>query len=63
MLSALAPEVQRLVARLAEEFARRATAELFLVGGMVRDLLLGARQSGQDLDFATDATPPETERR
>jgi poly(A) polymerase len=60
VLSALAPEVQRLVARLAQGFAQ-ADRELFLVGGLVRDALLGAT-SGKDLDFTTDATPPETER-
>ncbi|MQA99553.1 MAG: CCA tRNA nucleotidyltransferase [Actinobacteria bacterium] len=33
--------------------------ELYLVGGPVRDALLG--RPAQDLDFATDATPEETE--
>lgn len=43
---------------LADRFAR-AGKELFLVGGSVRDRLL--RRQSPDLDFATDATPPETE--
>jgi poly(A) polymerase len=58
---ALPPDVQRLCASLAEEFSRDNNAELFLVGGLVRDLLLGA-PLGHDLDFATSATPPQTER-
>ena len=33
--------------------------ELYLVGGPVRDALLG--RTSEDLDFATDATPSETE--
>src|SRR5205807_2254989 len=60
VLAALAPDVRRLVARLAEAFAQ-ADRELYLVGGLVRDALLGAT-TGKDLDFTTDATPPETER-
>ena len=43
---------------LAERFARGGK-ELYLVGGSVRDRLL--RRHSPDLDFATDATPPETE--
>jgi poly(A) polymerase len=35
--------------------------ELFLVGGIVRDLLLGT-PAGHDLDFATSAPPRQTER-
>jgi poly(A) polymerase len=50
--------VQQLSQRLAAEFAKR-DAELFLVGGIVRDLLLGAG-AGQDLDFATSAAPSTT---
>nr|MDQ3957212.1 CCA tRNA nucleotidyltransferase [Actinomycetota bacterium] len=45
------------VMTLAERFAA-ASHELYLVGGPVRDALLGRRHS--DLDFATDATPDET---
>jgi poly(A) polymerase len=33
--------------------------ELYLVGGSVRDALLGRTQSDQDLDFATSARPDE----
>jgi poly(A) polymerase len=55
-------DVQRLSTRLSDEFARvDPAAELFLVGGMVRDLLLGA-PLGRDLDFATNLAPPLTER-
>ena len=34
--------------------------ELYLVGGAVRDALLGRRRPTQELDFATDATPDQT---
>src|SRR5919204_3570692 len=61
-VAGLTPDVQRLTVRLAEEFARvEPPSELFLVGGIVRDLLLGA-SVGRDLDFATSATPQQTER-
>jgi poly(A) polymerase len=61
-VAGLSPDVQRLSVRLAEEFARvEPPTELFLVGGIVRDLLLGA-SVGRDLDFATSATPQQTER-
>ena len=49
---------------LADELAGRfagAGHELYLVGGTVRDTLLHGRTAG-DLDFATSARPPETER-
>lgn len=52
-------EVPPLATELGERF-RLAGHELCLVGGVVRDLLLG-RQHG-DLDFATDALPRETTR-
>ena len=58
----LPPETRRLSARLAEHFATvDADIELFLVGGLVRDVLLGAPH-GRDLDFATSATPRQSER-
>src|SRR5258707_9271726 len=59
-VTGLPAEVQQLSTRLAEEFARL-NAEFFLVGGLVRDVLLGATV-GRDLDFATSATPQQTER-
>jgi poly(A) polymerase len=54
----LPPDLHRLSARVAEPFAARGR-ELYLVGGVVRDLLLGA-PAGTDLDFATNAAPDET---
>ena len=57
----LPPEVARLSASLTEAFLREGQAELFLVGGLVRDVLLGAPMAS-DLDFATSATPGQTER-
>jgi poly(A) polymerase len=35
---------------------------IYLVGGVVRDLLLGRELGGTDLDFTTDARPDETKR-
>lgn len=52
-------EVPPVATELGERF-RLAGHELYLVGGVVRDLLLG-RDHG-DLDFATDAPPRETTR-
>src|SRR5437763_2539726 len=49
------------VSPVADELGRRFTVgghELYLVGGSVRDALLG--RLGDDLDFATSATPDET---
>src|SRR3954452_24776081 len=49
------------VSPVADELGRRfetAGHELHLVGGSVRDALLGAL--GDDLDFCTDATPERT---
>ncbi len=57
-LVGLPPDVDLLSRRVAEEFARRGW-ELYLVGGLVRDTLLGA-PGGDDLDFATSATPAQT---
>ena len=47
-----------LVAELGEAFAR-AGHDLYLVGGSVRDALMG--RLGHDLDFTTDARPDDTE--
>jgi poly(A) polymerase len=53
---------RRLSERIAAELDRvDPDAELFLVGGIVRDLLLQA-PVGRDLDFATSARPRQTER-
>ena len=49
---------EKLLKLLAEAFAER---QLFLVGGCLRDQLLGREVS--DLDLATDARPEETRRR
>lgn len=57
LLNQLAPRHARVVEILAAAFAT-AGKELYLVGGPVRDLLLG--QPPTDLDFTTDATPAET---
>src|SRR5262245_9627386 len=46
------------VAPLAERFFGRGH-RLFLVGGSVRELLLGTAGEGHDLDFTTDARPAE----
>jgi len=51
--------MNRLFHTLAERF-ERAGKELYLVGGSVRDRLL--RRPSPDMDFASDATPDETER-
>ena len=48
-------EIPPIATELGERF-RLAGHELYLVGGVVRDLLLG-RELGGDLDFATDAAP------
>ena len=49
------------VADLAERFAA-AGFELYLVGGTVRDLLLGRETDGLDFDFTTDARPADIKR-
>jgi poly(A) polymerase len=46
------------VARLFEQAGKR----LYLVGGVVRDLLVNVTRDDMDLDFTTDALPDETER-
>lgn len=52
-------ERQELIDRLGAGFMKRA-AQLYLVGGAVRDELLG--RAGLDLDFATSARPETTRR-
>ncbi|MET0461351.1 MAG: CCA tRNA nucleotidyltransferase [Ilumatobacteraceae bacterium] len=52
-----APILEEL-APLAERFAE-AGHRLYLVGGAVRDLLVGGARDGQDFDLTTDARPPE----
>ncbi|MDQ6784907.1 MAG: CCA tRNA nucleotidyltransferase [Actinomycetota bacterium] len=47
-------------APLAERFSA-AGARLYLVGGVVRDAVLGRLNPGADLDFTTDARPDATE--
>jgi poly(A) polymerase len=54
-------EVPALAKELGERF-RLAGHELYLVGGIVRDLLLGNVREEADLDLATDALPRETTR-
>jgi len=61
-VTGLPADVQQLSVRIADALSKvDASAELFLVGGIVRDVLLGA-PIGHDLDFATSAAPPQTER-
>jgi poly(A) polymerase len=52
------PEVAK---ELGERFTQ-AGFQLYLVGGVLRDLILGRFGPDGDLDFATDATPKETVR-
>ena len=52
-------EVDPLAAELGERFAA-AGHRLYLVGGVVRDLLLGRLDLRGDFDFATGATPAQT---
>ncbi|MEU4801510.1 CCA tRNA nucleotidyltransferase [Actinosynnema sp. NPDC023587] len=50
---------------VADDLARRFAAaghRLYLVGGSVRDALLGRLSSGFDLDFTTDARPPAVQK-
>jgi poly(A) polymerase len=55
-------DLQQLNSRIAAELERVAPgAELFLVGGIVRDLLLN-KPVGHDVDFTTSAVPRQTER-
>jgi poly(A) polymerase len=57
LLNQLRPQHAQVVDILAGAFAD-AGKELYLVGGPVRDLLLGTTPA--DLDFTTNARPPET---
>ena len=52
-------EVDPLAKELGERFAA-AGHRLYLVGGVVRDLVLGRLAPDADFDFATDATPQQT---
>ncbi|MGH3745292.1 MAG: CCA tRNA nucleotidyltransferase [Mycobacteriales bacterium] len=54
-------DVPKTALRLGEAFAAGGFA-LHLVGGSVRDLLLGRTTAIPDLDFATDARPPDIQR-
>ena len=56
-LEGLRPVIEE-TAELAELFEARGK-KLFLVGGAVRDLLLGQDLTAADLDFTTDALPEE----
>ena len=58
LLEALEPYQRAIVHTLAEAFAAR-DAELYLVGGPVRDLLL-EQTVPSDLDFATSVPPSVT---
>jgi poly(A) polymerase len=61
-LARLPDEARQLCLRIGDAFRRvDPSIELFLVGGVVRDLLLGAALP-RDLDFATSAAPAQTER-
>jgi poly(A) polymerase len=52
-------EVDPLAIELGERFTA-AGHQLYLVGGVVRDLVLGRLAPDADFDFATDATPAQT---
>lgn len=52
-------EVPPLATELGERF-RMAGHELYLVGGVVRDRLLGQVREGAEIDLATDAPPRQT---
>ncbi len=52
-------DVPPLATELGERF-RIAGHELYLVGGVVRELVLGHVREGAELDMASDAPPPQT---
>ncbi|MGH2678909.1 MAG: CCA tRNA nucleotidyltransferase [Actinomycetota bacterium] len=54
-------EIEPLAKELGDRF-QAAGHELYLVGGVVRDLMMGRLETETDTDFATDATPAETSR-
>jgi poly(A) polymerase len=54
-------EIDPLAKELGDRF-QAAGHELYLVGGGVRDLVIGRLMPDTDMDFATDATPAETSR-
>jgi poly(A) polymerase len=54
-------EIDPLAKELGDRF-QAAGHELYLVGGVVRDLVIGRFLPDTDMDFATDATPAETSR-
>lgn len=54
-------EIDPLAKELGDRF-QAAGHELYLVGGVVRDLVMGRLDAGSDTDLATDASPAETSR-
>lgn len=54
-------EIDPLAKELGDRF-QAAGHELYLVGGVVRDLVMGRLMPDADMDFATDASPAETSR-
>ena len=54
-------DVDPIAAELGERFATQGH-QLYLVGGHVRDLVLGRVDVDGDVDLATDASPPQTTR-
>ena len=54
-------EIDPLAKELGDRF-QKAGHELYLVGGVVRDMVMGRLIPDADFDFATDASPAETSR-